>query len=283
MEFVSEKRNIPKKLWLKKLKEQKKLNSQEKKQIIYEYLYNNGFLKIADTFKKETKIIDTKKYEYKHAELKNLILKNILSNNINQTIELLESQIPDYFKENPDLLVELNLLNFIKLVKKGDFLEAINFSRKYLLDFLKSEKIKEDMKKKIKIVLTLLAFKDFNKFPYQNLINQNNVFNVSSRINKKISKNNKKESKLLKINKYIKYFQKNLPISKNFAKISKSAPLNLIESKDNKNDAAHKPAIINHNEQNVNNNNTSLDNINLFGDSSFIDMRLAMDEISELS
>ena len=92
----------------------------KKKILVYEFLYNNGFMKAAEIFQKEAdlKDNDVNKNRYDMSEIKNLVLQNLLQSKIEVTKELLISHIPDFFKDNPDILVELNLLNFLEMVKE---------------------------------------------------------------------------------------------------------------------------------------------------------------------
>lgn len=57
-----------------------------------------------------------------------------------------------------------------------------------------NKKCDENIKKKIKIFLTTLAYKDLSKFPNQKILDKKNIFNISYKINKKISKNKFKET-----------------------------------------------------------------------------------------
>ena len=57
---------ISKNYWLSNLKQFEGLSSKSKKKAVYEYLFNNGFLKVAETFKKESNLEgDSKNYPIK--------------------------------------------------------------------------------------------------------------------------------------------------------------------------------------------------------------------------
>lgn len=229
MQFVKENPEINPKLWLSKLKSQPLNNPLSKKMAIYEYLYNNGYQKVAEEFQKESELEEDmiSKYHHEHAELKGHILSKLLTEEIDVTIDLIESQLPDFFKTNCELLIELHLLEFIRIIKLGDYEKAMNYARKHFIGLNEVDLIKHNLKEKVQNTLTLLAYKDLSKFPNQSILSKNNIYRVSNMINKKLSGKKQGDSKLERTQALIKYGQKNLNMEKRYAKIEGLSPLKL--------------------------------------------------------
>lgn len=231
----SEAGNISEKNWRKGLSTFQGLPHKTKDKIVFEHLQNNGFQHIAEVFKEEAELdnLETAAFQQEYAELKDLLLKNMLSGKFDMVREILKSQFPDFFKKNTNLKIELQILEFIQLVKKSQTEEAIQFAKRKLIRYLEDDAIiKLKLKDRIKKTLTLLAFRDMAKFPDQTLINSANVFRISHKINNKISTKQKVESNLEKRQKFIAHFQDWLITEKSVVPIvTHFAPLKLVPSK----------------------------------------------------
>ena len=206
----SETRNIGEKNWRKGLGTFGGLTQSAKNKIVFEHLQNNGFQHIAETFKEETELgsHETAAFQQEYAELKDLILKNMLSGKFEVVREILKSQFPDFFKKNANLKIELQILEFVQLVRKSQTDAAIQFARRKLVRHVEEDAvIKPKLRDRIKRTLTLLAFRETSKFPEQALVNSGNVFRISHKINNKISVKQKVESNLEKRQKFIEHFQ----------------------------------------------------------------------------
>jgi hypothetical protein len=203
--------------------------------IVFEHLQNNGFQHIADVFKAEAGLseADVKEFRQEFAELKDLILKNLLAGRFDVVRQLLKSQFPDFFKENRNLKVELQILEFIQIVKKADLDSALFYARTKLIRYVEDGFVmKEKLKERIRKTLTVLAFRDLGKFPQQALINSTNLFRFSNKINKMVSIRHSKESKLEKRQNMIRHFQDWLIEEKSgITTVESFAPLLLASSK----------------------------------------------------
>ena len=126
------------KTWKKDLLKYDKISQQEKNQIIYDYLICNGFVSVASTFKSEANIPinneDRKKLET--SSLKEEILENMLVGNFKMAKNQIKSKQNDFFEKNRDLKIEFLLIEFLSLVKKSEYEEAVLFGKQKLMKYL---------------------------------------------------------------------------------------------------------------------------------------------------
>jgi hypothetical protein len=228
----SEATNLNDRNWRKGLSGCQGLPRNAKDRIVYEHLQNNGFQHIAEIFKEEAELdnFETSAFQQEYAELKDLILKNMIAGKFDIVREILKSQFPDFFKKYSNIKIELQILEFVQMVKKMQTEEAMQLAKRKLIKYLEEDCIiKPKLKDRIKKVLTLLAFRDLAKFPDQSLINSANIFRISHKVNNKISSKQKVESNLEKRQKFIAHFQEWLATEKSSVPmVAQFAPLKLV-------------------------------------------------------
>lgn len=232
MKFVKQQKSINTRVWMKELKKRKKHSAKAKNTMVYEFLYNNGYRKVAEIFRIESGLneAETEQFNHQYAEVKDLVVEKLLKDEFDETMEMLESVIPGFFDNNPDLLIEMNLLKFIRIIKEGDNAASVRFAKQQLIGVTCEEnktKYKAKLVSKVRTFLTLLAYKDLSKFPKPHYLKKNYVLKVCNKINKKLSTQNIKESRLEKLYTLIKFYQDNIEFNKNYSKLERVTPLDL--------------------------------------------------------
>ena len=124
------------------------------------------------------------------AELKSLILEKVIQNKYDELIEFLKEKHSGLFETKYSILVEIHLQKFIHLVKEDDYQSAIEYATEHIIPALKREDVDVKVQSKAEKVLALLAFKDLNKFPEQDILSSKNIFELTNSQKQKIQNNN---------------------------------------------------------------------------------------------
>lgn len=158
--------------------------------LILEFFISEGYFKAAQQFASESGLeIDLALN--KSMQQKNHLREMLYQGSIEQLIQYLKVIDPNIFNNNQELLIDLLLIKFCNLVKNGEIKTSIDFAKENLAQYMTNESHAE----RIDQYLILLSFQDLSKYPYQNLINNDQLCKITQNINQSL--NQKKDPKLI--------------------------------------------------------------------------------------
>ena len=223
------KKKITNEQWIKELNS-KKINMEQMKQIIANYLFVQGYTIPLKKFIKESKI----KFEFDETLLdkRYLIRQLINENKINEAIDEINLINVKILQENRSLLFILQRQILLNYIKNNDLQQALNFAKNILLPLVKDN---EFLFKELEKVMGLLAYENIEDAPEKELFTQKFLEKISSKTNLVIL-NYISENKSITLNlelliKLMMYVQAQIKKEMTFPQITGLCPLEFSDVK----------------------------------------------------
>lgn len=173
------------------------------KEMILNYFVSEGYETAAESFAKEAGL----KLGQRNSEIiriKDKIRIALQNREIEHVKTELNAFNPELLKQNTELLLHLDLINYRNLVQTGQFDEALDFIRDKTTEYL-------DQNKHVALIeehLLLLTLKDWSKGPSASLLEESRILDLNTQINKEL--NERKEAEIIVMMKLMKWMEKRL-------------------------------------------------------------------------
>ncbi|KAL9650445.1 hypothetical protein ABK040_004669 [Willaertia magna] len=147
--------------------------------IIREYLYIHGYSNTLKAFEKCSGLKPI--YNFNEIEKRKEICNLIENGNSLKALELIENN--NLINDN-NILIKIHCQIFIEMIKENKRMDALNYARKYLSNFILNNN--ESLKKYLIDTIGLLSYNNLNDCPLNYLLNIENRRELSNEVNQMI-------------------------------------------------------------------------------------------------
>ncbi|KAI8990821.1 CTLH/CRA C-terminal to lish motif domain-containing protein [Mycotypha africana] len=184
-----------------------KVNKQDLNQLVMNYLVVEGYKDAAEQFSLESGLAPSVDLQSIQDRLD--IRHAIQSGDVDTAIDLVNDLNPEILDTNPHLFFHLQQQRLIELIRKGEYREALEFASEEMAP--RGEEHPEFLEE-LEKTMTLLAFKDCEESPVQDLLHPGQRQKTASELNAAIlmSQSQEKDPKLPNLLKMLAWSQEQL-------------------------------------------------------------------------
>lgn len=201
-ERVRRNNSFEKEKWLQAISV-KEVTNPHLKEMILNYFISEGYESAAENFAQESGL-NLGERNIEIIKTKDRIRSSLQNRDIESVIEKLDKLNPDILKNNVELKLSLELVNYCKLIQNGDYDSALEFMRQNMTGYMQDQKYS----KLIEEHLLLLATKEPSKSPSSDLLSDSRLLDLNTKINKEL--NNRMDAELIVMMKLLKWMEKRL-------------------------------------------------------------------------
>lgn len=198
------KRNVSfeKEEWVKAISA-KSVSDGRIRQMILNYFISEGYQSAAEMFAKESGL-QLGRGNQEIIRIKDRIRSCLQRCSVAEVIEELDRFNPSILKDNEELLLNLHLVTYCRMIRSGDFEAALEFITEKAQKYMEENRFAP----LIEDHLLLLVLKDPLKGPSAELLSESRILDLNTRINKEL--NQRMDAEIIVMMKLMKWMEKRL-------------------------------------------------------------------------